>query len=104
MVDYQHRLLAPGGAGVLEVPDQFPVLAVDAHDGQARLGEGLAHGCDVGELGVAAGVFLAVELLRVRPEPVAEALQELGDGVGADLDAGRAQLVGDLLGGAPASS
>ena len=77
------------------------MLAVDAHDRQARLGEGLAHGCDVGELGVAAGVFLPVELLGVGPEPVTEALQELGDGVGADHDAGRAQLGCDLLGGAP---
>ena len=55
----QGRLLAPGGAGVLEVPDQLALFGVDADDRQALVGEGLALGGDVGELGVAAGVLLA---------------------------------------------
>ena len=57
VVVHQDGLFFPGGTGVLQVPDQLPVLAVDAHDRQARLGEGLTHGCDVDELGVTAGGF-----------------------------------------------
>ena len=53
MVVDEGGLLAPGGAGVLEVADQLPLLRVDADDGRAGSGEGLALGGDVGELGVA---------------------------------------------------
>jgi hypothetical protein len=49
-------LLAPGGALVLEVADQLSFLGVDADDGSARSGEGVALGSDVAELGVAVGV------------------------------------------------
>jgi hypothetical protein len=70
VVEHQRRLLSPGRPGVLKVPDQLAVLDIYAHDGQAGLGEDLPPVGDVGQLGVAPGVVLLVELLRVRPQPV----------------------------------
>ena len=73
--------------GFLKLPTSSRFLESMLMIGRPRSGEGLALGGDVGELGVAAGVFLAGELLVVDPQPVVEILEELGDGVGADVDA-----------------
>ena len=79
-------LLAPGGALVLEVADQLSFLRVDADDRESMPAEGLALGCDVGELGVAVSLGAPVELLVVYPQPVVQTFEQLGDGIGAHLD------------------
>jgi len=99
VVEHCYGFCYPGSPGVLELTNQFSVLGIYAHNWQSSLAKVLAHSCDVGELDVAARVL--VELLRVHSEPVAEFLQKLGDGVGADLDATRGEFVCDLLGGTP---
>ncbi len=101
VVEYQDGILFPCCPVVLEVPDQFAVLGIDAHDRLARLLKGVAHRCDIGELSVTTKVLFAVELLRVGPQLLTEALQELCDGVGAHLDASRGKLVCNLVRGAP---
>ncbi len=101
VVEYQDGLLFPCRPVVLEVPDQLAVLGIYVHDRWARILEGDAHRGDIGELRVTTKVLFAVELLRVGPQLLTEALQELCDGVGAHLDASRGKLVCNLIRGAP---
>ena len=87
MVVDEDGLLAPGGALVLEVADQLSFLRVDADDRESLPAEGLALGGNVGELGVAVELGAPVELLVVVPQPVVQAFEQLGDGIGAHLNA-----------------
>ena len=89
----------PSGAVVLEIADQFPLLGVDADDRQAAFGEPQALRRDMLELFVAIRTGAGRDALVIDPQPVAEVLEDAGDGPGTHLDVEGGQLLCDLLGG-----
>ena len=90
----------PSRAVVLEIAHQFPLLGVDADDRQAAFGEPQALRGDVLELFVAVGTGAGRDALVIDTQPVAEVLEDAGDGPGTHLDVEGGQFLCDLLGGA----
>ena len=75
-------IAVPFGAGVLESADQLLLLGIDADDGDVFAGAPPAQDGDVCELGV--------PLRVVDAQGIAHGAKQLGDGAGANADAGLA--------------
>ena len=88
----------PLGAGIAERADEFLLLGIDADDRDVVGGAALAQFGDVPELVVAPRMGSAGELLVVDAQRIAHRLEQSSDRPGADVDAERAQLVGNLGG------
>src|SRR5690242_2824256 len=88
----------PAPAGVLEVADQFLLLAVHAEDRPAAAQELAPPPRQQPELAVPVGVLGAGQALAVGPQGVALLPQQPADGGAARGEAAPGQLVGQLLG------
>ena len=80
-------LLFPGGAGVLEVADEFLLLGVDADQGAVLGGATTLEVGDELELGVAVGRGDGGELLAVDAQGEAGGGEQAGDGAGGEGEA-----------------
>ena len=93
-------LLFPGGAGVLEVADEFLLLGVDADQGAVLGGATTLEGGDEFKLGVAVGRGDGGELLAVDAQGEAGGGEQAGDGAGGEGEAEGGEGAGELGGGA----
>src|SRR5262249_1899122 len=93
------RLAPPAAAGVLEVADQFLLLAIHAEDGPATAEEVAPPPRQQPELAIPVGGVGAGQALAVGPQRVALLAQQPADGGAAGREAAAGQLVGQLLGG-----
>ena len=80
-------LLFPGGAGVLEVADEFLLLGVDADQGAVLGGATTLEGGDELKLGVAVGRGDGGELLAIDAQGEAGGGEQAGDGAGGEGEA-----------------
>ena len=88
----------PSRARVLEGADQFPLLGVDADDGQVAALEVTAQVADVQKLLVAIGTRVGGDLLVVDAERIAHVAEQPPDRVRTDGDAKVAERQGHFGG------
>ena len=97
MVVHQNGRAIPVGAGVLEVANQFALLAIDADDRKTLSLEACPQRADMLELPIAVGTGVGGDLLAVDAQRKIHLVQKTSDRIGRDGNVDLLQNLGDLL-------